>query len=373
MERIVVVGAGIGGLTAALALGRAGVRCEIVERGVTLPGAGGGIQLPPNASAVLRRLGLARALSGAFRPAAREVRRWADNTLISRTHLDFPDPYCTVRRATLCRALLAEVQRVHGPDAVRFGRRCVRVIDHGDAVVVRLGDGTALGADAVVGADGLHSSVRAQLGTGPVRYSGHSVYRAVLPAGRAGRLAPATVVVWLGPGRHCVAYPIDGGGINLVATVPLPAPPSRGREVAAGEVLSAYAGWHPAVRGLIALATRLDHHGLFDRADLPAWHRGRVALLGDAAHPMLPFVAQGAAQAIEDADVLASVIGHPDAFARYEAARRSRVARLAELARAGATEHHLPDGPEQRDRDRRLAAAGPAPASWMYASAGASR
>ena len=371
MRHIVVVGAGIGGLTAALALGRAGVRCAVVERSAALPGTGGGIQIPPNASAVLHRLGLAPALAGAFRPAAREVRRWADDTLIGRTRFDFPDPYYTVRRATLCRALLAAVRRVHGPDAVSFGLRCVGVSDRGEDVVVRLDDGTARVADAVVGADGLHSSVRAQLGTGPVRYSGHSVYRAVLPSGRAGRLAPATVVVWLGPGRHCVAYPVDDGGVNLVATVPSPVPPSRVREVAAGEVLSAYTGWHPAVRGLIALATRLDHHGLFDRGDLSAWHRGRVVLLGDAAHPMLPFVAQGAAQAIEDAEVLASVIDRPDAFARYEAARRSRVARLAELARAGAAEYHLPDGPRQRERDSRLAAAGAAPTPWMYAGASA--
>ena len=356
MRHIVIVGAGIGGLTAALALGRAGVRCEVVERSATLPGTGGGIQIPPNASAVLHRLGLAPALAQAFRPDAREVRRWADDTLIGRTEFDVPDPCYTVRRATLCRALLAMVRRVHGPDAVTFGRRCVAVTGHDDEAVVRLDDGTTRVADAVVGADGLHSSVRAQLGTGPVRYSGHSVYRAVLPSGRAGPLAPARVVVWLGPGRHCVAYPVDGGGINLVATVPLASPPPRGREVAAGEVLSAYAGWHPAVRGLIALATRLDHHGLFDRADLPSWHRGRMVLLGDAAHPMLPFVAQGAAQAIEDAEVLASVIHHPDAFARYEALRRPRVARFAEAARAGATEYHLPDGPSQRERDRRLAA-----------------
>ena len=121
------------------------------------------------------------------------------------------------------------------------------------------------------------------------------------------------------------------------------------------------------MRGLLAVAGRFDDHGLFDRPALPAWHRGRMGLLGDGAHPLLPFIAQGAAQAIEDADVLAAHLDEPDGFARYEAVRRGHVDRVAAVARTGLRDHHLPDGPEQRDRDAVLAATGLSTFDWLYA------
>jgi salicylate hydroxylase len=373
-RRIAVVGAGIGGLTAAVALAGENVRCEVFERDASLPGAGGGIQISPNAAVVLHALGLSAAFDTAVRPEHRELRRWQDDGVIARMPLGrtaeprYPAPYYTLRRSVLCRALLAAARRAHGPDAVRFGRRCVGVRDHGAGVVVRLDDGAEVGADAVIGADGLHSAVRGLLHPDRIRYSGHVAYRAVFPVERAPWLAgPARVLVWLGPGRHVVAYPIDGGrSLNLVATVPAPVPPAAAREVSGGELLAAYAGWHPAVRGLLAVAGRFDRHCLFDRPPLPSWQRGRIAVLGDAAHPMLPFVAQGAAQAIEDAGALARCVREPDGFARYEALRRERAGRVVALARAGLRDHHLPDGPEQRARDRALAGTSPAALDWLY-------
>ena len=372
--RIAVIGAGIAGLTTAVALAREGVRCTVFEREATLPGAGGGIQLSPNATAVLHRLGLAAALTDAVRPLTRELRRWQNNEVIGRLELGraaefrYGGPYCTMRRATLCRALLEAARSAQGDDAIRFRRRCVGVQHRGDGVVVRFDDGSDHRADAVIGADGINSVVRALLPTDPVRYSGHSVYRAVCPAGRVPWLSASQgVVVWLGPGRHCVTYPIDGGRtLNLVATVPSPTPPRAVREVSSSDLLAAYEGWHPAVRGLFAVAGRFDHHGLFDRPALPAWQRGRVAVVGDAAHPMLPFAAQGAAQAIEDAEALAECIHEPGNFARYEAARRPRVERVAALARDGLRDHHLADGAEQRLRDDRLARGRLADLDWLY-------
>ena len=371
ISRIAVIGAGIGGLTVAVALARRGIDCEVHERSGAPGGPGGGIQLSPNAVAVLHRLGLGPALAGAVRPRARELRRWQDDSLLSRVGLDpraeqrFGAPYLTVRRAALSRALLAAA----GPGRVRFGARCAGLHDTGDDVVLRFADGSQRRAGAVIGADGLHSVVRAAVHHDTVRYSGHTVYRAVFPADRVGRLVtPPRVVVWLGPGRHCVAYPVDGGrSVNLVATVPEPVPPTGIREVAGSDLLAAYSGWHPAVRGLLAVAGRFDHHGLFDRPALPAWQRGRVVLLGDAAHPMLPFIAQGAAQAIEDADVLAAHVHEPGGFTRYEAVRRAHVERVVAVARAGLHDHHLPDGPEQRARDRDLAATGLSTFDWLYA------
>jgi salicylate hydroxylase len=372
--KIAVIGAGIGGLTAAVALAREGVQCTVYEREAALPVTGGGIQLSPNATAVLHRLGLEPALAGAVRPPARELRRWQDNEVIGRLGLGptaesrYGGPYCTMRRAALCRALYEAARRAQGDDAVRFGRRCVAVRQHADGVVIRFDDGYDEHADAVIGADGINSAVRSLLHTDAVRYSGHSVYRAVCPAERVPWLSVAQrVVIWLGPGRHCVAYPIDGGrSLNLVATVPDPAPPRAVREVSSSELLAAYAGWHPAVRGLFAVAGRFDHHGLFDRPALPVWHRGRIAVLGDAAHPMLPFSAQGAAQAIEDAEVLAGCVAEPGGFARYEAVRRPRAERVAALARDALHELHLADGVEQRLRDERLARVAPADFDWLY-------
>lgn len=374
---VAIIGAGIGGLTAAVALARRGVRCVVFERATALPITGHGLQLSPNAVAVLHRLGLSEALSdtgvGAVRPVARELRRWQDNEIIGRVELQGYDaPYYTLRRAALCRALLDAARRAHGPDAVRFGARCVEVQD----TELRFADGSVHRADAVVGADGLHSFVRAELTHSfvraeltrdQVRYSGHAVFRAVLPVERAPWLsAPPRVVVWLGPGQHCVCYPIDGGRcLNVVATVPAPDPPAAAGECFGSDLLSAYEGWHPAVRGLFAPGDRLERYGLYDRPALPRWHRGRLVVLGDAAHPMLPFIAQGAAQAIEDAEALAATF--PD-FGAYTGVRRDRVSRVDAIARAGAHDHHRPDGPEQRERDRRLAAATPHDMDWLYAA-----
>jgi salicylate hydroxylase len=362
---VAIIGAGIGGLAAAVALAQRGVRCVVFERATALPITGHGLQLSPNAVAALHRLGLGEALSytsaGAVRPVARELRRWQDNEIIGRVELQHYDaPYYTLRRAALCRALLDAVRRAHGPDAVRFGAHCVEVQE----TELRFADGTRHRAD-VVGADGLHSFVRGELTRDQVRYSGHAVFRAVLPAERAPWLsAPPRVVVWLGPGQHCVCYPIDGGRfLNVVATVPAPDPPAAARESSGSDLLSAYAGWHPALRGLFALCDRLDWYGLYDRPALPRWHRGRLVVLGDAAHPMLPFIAQGAAQAIEDAEALAATF--PD-FGAYTGVRRDRVLRVDAIARAGAHDHHLPDGPEQRERDHRLAAATPRDMDWLY-------
>jgi salicylate hydroxylase len=136
--------------------------------------------------------------------------------------------------------------------------------------------------------------------------------------------------------------------------------------VSGADLLPGFGGWHPSVRGLIGLAGAVDRQALYDRPPMPRWHRGRVALIGDAAHPMLPFIAQGAAQAIEDAATLARCIRHPDALARFEALRRDRVERVVEASRAGMYVHHLPDGDEQRRRDRALAAAPPEFHDWLY-------
>jgi salicylate hydroxylase len=367
-RRIAVVGAGIGGLTAAVALARAGVRCEVFERRTGPDNSGAGLQISPNAAAELHDLGLAGMFGGAVRPVAREIRRWRDDSLLGTTALQgYGAPYYTIRRAKLIRSLLDAVRSAQGVTAVRFGRKCVGLRETGSGVVLHFDDGSESAADAVIGADGLYSMVRARLHRDLPKYHGHVAMRAVVPAAWARTPAALDrVVVWLGPGRHCVAYPIDGGrSLNLVATVPAADPRSAGDI----DLPAAYRAWHPAVRDLLALPARFEPHPLYDRPPLPRWHRGRLAVLGDAAHPMLPSLAQGAAQAVEDAVALARCVREPDAFARYQALRDRRARRVADAARTGLRVHHLSDGPDQQRRDHAMAVAPPDSLDWLYGRA----
>jgi salicylate hydroxylase len=397
-DRVVIAGGGIGGLATAIALGRAGVPSVVLERDRVLSSSGGGIQLSPNATAVLRRLGLGAALDGAFRPAGRELRRWSDGTPISRVTLGreadrrYGDPYVTLRRSTLRRVLYDAATSVAD---VRLGRPAVSISPRG----ARLSIGSEP-ADLLIGADGLNSLVRRSLVADQLRFSGYVAYRAVLPAEL---FSTVDVVVWLGPRQHCVCYPIDGGrSLNLVAMLPAVTPPPPARGVRGEELLAAYAEWDPTVRGLLAAARGFDRHPLFDRPSAGPRCGRRIALLGDAALPMLPFLAQGAGQALEDAEALArnltaeaggpspdfdsrrkmEIVGGAvdNAFpvdsdlttklAAYAAERSERAERVAAASRAGARDHHLPDGPGQRRRDRRLAGLTLTDLDWLYTPRG---
>jgi salicylate hydroxylase len=361
MERIAIVGAGIGGLTAAIALARQNVRCFVYERHATLPDESMGIQISPNAAAELHALGVT-AFTDAVSPSSREMRRWRDNGVVGRTNLSrYATPYYTMRRG----ALIAALKDAATACPVRFGRRCVAIRNDPTGVVLGFDDGTITRADAVVGADGLHSAVRGVFSRELPRYSGLVASRAVLPMEAARSLAaPDRVLTWLGPKRHCVAYPIDHGRhLALLLVEPQATPTVR---IVHKDSLAAFTGWHPAVRGLVGLAGRLERRALYDRPPLQQWHRGRAVLIGDAAHPMLPFTAQGAAQAIEDAATLARCLHHPDPFTRYEELRRPRVARIIETERACLRTYHFPDGEDQRRRDRAMAATPPDAWDWLY-------
>jgi salicylate hydroxylase len=372
--RIAIVGAGVSGLTMAAALGLSGLRCVVFERADELPDVGFGIQISPNGARVLHRLGLGPALRAvAARPAAVELRRWKDGRLIGRIELGaaaekrYGVPHYTLRRTDLSHMLLGTVLERCGGDTVRFGWRCVGLDESPHGVRLRFADGGDHMAGVAIGADGIGSVVRRRLGTDAVRFSGQTVYRALIPASRLPWLCgEPRVTVWLGPGRHCVWYPVGASGaVNVVATVPAGRPPDRYATADQRRLTDAYRGWHPHVRALLAAADRFVHHGLYDRQPLPDWHRGRTVVIGDAAHPMLPFLAQGAAQGIEDAATLARLLSVSDGLARYEVARRARVNRVLAAVRANAERLHLPDGPRQRLRDRQLAAGRLADQDWL--------
>jgi len=384
MPRIAIVGGGIGGLAAAAFLHRAGLPAVVYEQAAELREIGAGLVIAPNAARLLRRLGV---LGAAQRRAVRletgwEFRRWEDGTVLSAESLAvrceqlYGEHTYTAHRADLLDAIRLAVPA----GAVRLGRRCTGVAAGGARPVLRFADGTETEADVVIGADGVHSVIRGAITEpSPATYSGLCAFRALVPARDAPAFArrPAQTL-WLGPGHHLVHYPVSGGRyVNLVAFAPAGDYTTESWTATAtvGEFLAEYSGWDKRLTGLIEAAGTVGRWALLDRAPLDRWSRGTVTLLGDAAHPMFPFFAQGAAQSIEDAAVLAACLagaaGGGDSLAaalrRYETLRLPRTTRLQEVSHARANLNHLPDGPEQRARDATFASTDALAANgWIY-------
>ena len=383
--RVLVVGAGLGGLAAAVALRRRGFTVDVVEQAPVLTEVGGGINVGANAAGVLIRLGLGEALERvAVRPAAAHVRRWQDGTTLQRNRLNpryeevFGAPHLTAHRAELLDVLVSGLAGA----TVHLGRRLTAVTDTGDGVEAVFVDGERAQADVLVGADGINSTVRALLfGEEHPIFAGCVAYRGLVPVERlAGLDLPVETQSWLGPGGHLVHYPVSAGRVlNFVGWTEHD---TWNREdwtdrATIERALAAFEGWHPQVRRIIAAADTCFIWALFDRDPLPRWSAGRVTLLGDACHPMYPFMAQGAAQAMEDGACLAACLAAAvddggdlaAALVRYEQVRLPRTSRLQELSRANKTVFHLPDGEAQQARDAEWAAAGersPEAMRWLF-------
>jgi salicylate hydroxylase len=381
--RIIVIGAGIGGLTAALTLRRSGFEVQVFEQASELREVGAGVQISPNATRILHRLGLEEPLRRfGVRPRASVIRRWDDGRVIARQALadacerNFGAPYYHFHRAELLDVLAAAVPK----NVLHLDHRCVGLIQRADRVEVQFNNGTTADADVVVGADGIHSTVReAILGRESPRFSGHVAYRGLVPAERVAHLEiEVAASSWWGPNHHFVHYFVGAGAryLNWVAVTPgewrIESWTAKG-EVA--DALKEFEGWHPQVRALIGSVDTTNRWALYDRDTLPRWTVGRVTLMGDAAHAMLPYMAQGAVQSIEDAAVLAKCLEQADAHAvatelqRYEQTRKPRASRCQEGSRRNGIMYHLPDGEEQRKRDANLASAMDAPLpqnTWLY-------
>jgi salicylate hydroxylase len=384
--RIAVVGAGIGGLAAALFLHQAGVDVAVYEQAVELAEVGAGIVVAPNMVRLLHKLGLADELTAfAVRlEAAWEFRRWSDGRVL------FVQPMgeeCERRYGAHCyvahRADLVGMLRRSLPrELLHLDRRCVaiRQRDHDVELtfVDRAGGTTAAVTDVVIGADGIHSAVRPMIAPEVMpRFSGLCAFRCLVPADSAPEMALRPVqTLWLGPGRHLVHYPISGGRlINIVAFAPAGTwrTESWTADGELADLRAELAGWDARLDQLIRSATTTKRFAIYDRDPLAQWTSGRVALLGDAAHAMLPFFAQGAAQAVEDAAVLAGCLrgadraSVPQALQRYERVRRPRATQVQLMSRGREVENHLPAGAEQEARDARLASGQPLlDNAWLY-------
>lgn len=386
---IAIVGGGLGGLAAALFLRRAGVQATVFEQATQLRETGAGIVVPPNMVRLLAELGLAEPLRhvAVQLEAAWELRRWQDGRVLFVQAMgdeceDLYGAHCFVAHRA---DLLGVLQNALGAAPLRLGQRCTGVQAAGDRVDVHLeqrnGSRSLVHADAVIGADGIHSAVRQAVAPDvEARFSGLCAYRCLVSASAAPPMALRPVqTLWLGPGQHLVHYPISAGRlVNIVAIVP--AGDWQGESwTADGDVLDlqkAFSGWDAHERrlqALLAAASETKRWALVDRTPLPRWTDGRISLLGDAAHPMLPFFAQGAAQAIEDAAVLADCLSGvtagqvPQALLRYEARRRPRASQVQLMSCGREIRNHLPDGPEQIERDAAFARGDPLRQSaWLY-------
>ncbi|HTQ33675.1 MAG TPA: FAD-dependent monooxygenase [Stellaceae bacterium] len=380
-RKIVVVGGGIGGLAAALALHRAGFETHVYEQAPQLTEVGGGINMGPNAARLLYLLGLGESLDrDAVQPLSAHVRRWEDGRTLQKAALNpacvelYGAPHLTMHRADLQAMLAASLPAEH----IHLGHRVTEVTDRGDAVEARFANDARVDADILVGADGIHSTVRALLfGEEAPQFAGCVAYRGLVPVERIADLGlERGNQSWLGPGGHLVHYFVSGG--RLLNFVGWTEHDTWNREdwtdrATIERALAVFDGWHPQVRRIISAADTCFIWALFDRDPLSKWSTGRVTLLGDACHPMYPFMAQGAAQAIEDGATLTALLaggGDPAAILRrYEALRLPRVTRLQQMSRANKHRYHMPDGSEQQERDAAMAATrerSPETMRWLF-------
>jgi salicylate hydroxylase len=345
--KIVVAGAGIGGLAASLALARAGFEVTAVERAARPLEVGAGLQLSPNAMKCLASLGVAEAVETvSSEPQALELRIGKSGAGIFSIPMGlsarkrYGAPYLHIHRADLVDILSKAA--VEAGARVRYGARVLAFTRQGSEIRAGLDTGDILAAGLLVGADGMRSTVRRRmLGEDRPRFTGSVAWRLTVPASGAPELAPVATV-WAGPKRHAVTYRIRRGElINFVGVVETDRWRSEGWDEVGdlSELAADFDGWAEPIPSIIAAAKTCHLWALFDRNPLPHWSDGRVTLLGDACHPMPPFQAQGAAMAIEDAVVLARCLSQPGeeieaALQRYERLRKPRTTKVLMSARS---------------------------------------
>jgi salicylate hydroxylase len=338
-SNIAIVGGGIGGLAAALALVRRGIDVEVYEQAPELRELGAGVQISANGTRVLHALGLKEALEKVqVLPAGKAIRLW--NTGQSWKLFDlglesverYGFPYITIHRGDL-HSVIAQALLQAKPGAIHLNRKCVGLSQSNSDVELHFENGAPVQAGLVIGADGVHSVVREHLfGASKPEFCGIIAWRGVLPMQRVPATISRTIGTnWVGPGGHVVHYPLRGGTLlNIVALQERDDWKVEGWNVAGttDEVLNDLRGWHPDLQAVFRAVDVPYKWALALRPTMDAWSIGRCTLLGDACHPMVPFLAQGAVMALEDGLVLARAIEkygmQAEALSHYETARRER-------------------------------------------------
>jgi salicylate hydroxylase len=356
MPRVLIAGGGIGGLTAALALLRAGIDVELYEQAAELKEVGAGVQLAANGTRVLYALGVGDELKALSCEAqGKEIRLWNtgetwklfDLGAASIEHYGFP--YFTVYRPDLLDVLARAVRR-EKHDAIHLGARCAGFTQDDRGVTLRLENGRTAAGDVLVGADGVHSRIRqALLGPDKPEFTGTMAWRGIVPMERLpAHMARMVGSNWVGPGGHVVHYPLRAGKVmNFVGVLErgdwqIESWSARGTQ---DELIGDFRGWHDDIQAFIRAIDIPYKWALMVRPPLERWTNQRVSLVGDAAHSMLPFLAQGAVMAIEDGCVLARCLAKydvPKALVHYESARKDRTRRAVEGSAANTYRFHNP-------------------------------
>jgi len=340
-----IIGAGIGGLALAGLLSRQGANVRLYEQAKQFQRIGAGIQMSSNAMRVLRALGLEEHLRArAFEPPAWTHRVWDTGEHLA--DLDFSDaeqrygaPYLLLHRGDLHAAILSAVPA----ELIAFDRKLAGFDRSPAGIELRFADGATTLVDALIGADGVHSKVREMiLGPEKPRFTGRVAHRTTLRSSLMPGGPLDTCTKWWGPDRHLVTYPVTRNRDETYFVTSVPDPSwdveSWSTRGDMDEVRRAFAGFHPEAQRVLDASPEVHKWALFERDPLPRWSDGPIVLLGDACHPMMPYMAQGGASALEDAAVLARCVRDVDdvgeAFRRYEATRLERTARLQLTSRA---------------------------------------
>ena len=372
VNRVVIAGAGIGGLCAALALAKRDIQVVVCEQAVSLGEVGAGLQMSPNAMKVLRELGLEAELSAfAFVPQNAAIRHYKTgeyylkSPLAEQAEVRYGAPYWHLHRADLHQVLAQACSQAGVELVLNSTVDSYREDKALNQVCVSLDGGREIWGDLLIGADGIRSKVREQmLGKERPTFMGQVAWRGVIPVSDLAVNVKPDACVWAGPGRHFVSYYLRGGDyVNFVAVEERSdwLSESWREEGDIAELKRVFADWHPEVSQLIACAKSTFLWALNGRDELPTWHQGRVVLLGDACHPMLPFMAQGAAMAIEDAYVLAENLARHEchaALVEYEQIRKPRATKVQQMSKANAGLYHMQGGVFGKAKLRALQAAG---------------
>jgi salicylate hydroxylase len=365
--QVAIIGGGIGGAALARSLDLLGIDYHMFERASALSEVGAGVQMTPNAVKVLEALGLGQDLAAAgFLPEAMVGWNWQSGEELFRTPLRevcprvFGAEFYHVHRADLHTMLAKDI----APERITFGVSCTGLRQQAGRTIACFDDGSEYAADLVVGADGVRSAVRAALwGQEPASYTGHMCWRALVPVEHFPLpFVTPTSAFWMGPKGHVVTYYVKGGAmVNIVAVNENHDWVEESWTIKSSrqELLDGFAGWNDNLIRLFELTNpdQIYKWGLFDRDPMQRWSRGNATLLGDAAHPMLPFLSQGAAMAVEDGYVLAQALSHfgpgdlGAALDAYEAERRPRTTRVQLEARERGRTYHLSSPEESKARD----------------------
>ena len=359
-QHVTVIGAGIGGLATALALARRGARVRVLEQAAGIAEAGAGLQITPNGVAVLDALGLGDELRArGLAASAIELRDYVRGALVARLDLARHAPgqaYLLLHRADLIDLLASAAERAG--ISIHRDHRVDDISQDENGVRISCANGRGEDCELVIAADGLHSRLRAVLnGERPPLFTGQVAWRAIVPSGSdSGSGSGAAVQVHMGPGQHFVSYPLRGGALtNIVAVQERAQWADEGWSHSGDpdQLRRAFARFCPHVLALLDSVGEVSLWGLFRHPVARRWHGARCALVGDAAHPTLPFLAQGANLALEDAWVVADCLARlpmSKALATYQTRRQVRVAKVIAAANANARNYHL------RNRVARLAA-----------------